>query len=376
MTLINLLNRIHFADGVLEEALHSELEANGKRRPLVVADEDRALDMGAERFFSSFPRLADPIVFSDVPHLPTERAVQAVAQLYRDNDCDVLVAYGSNRVIDLAKAARVAIAHDEPLDALSVEEGGAQRISRNLPPLYAVPGVLGFAAAVSDYTSLQLDDGRHVMMSSRRMTPCITICDPTVTLGATFEDSVFAAAGVMSRAVDSYLSPRYHPPADGLALDALGRIWANIGPALSDDNLPARRELMAAGLNGSFALQKGRCVVQALGQAVSSASKANPDPNAVGGIVISHLVDYYEEQLNGRCAQVKRSLHIENGHRLSEGLRELVASWPIPKSLSDLGVEVSALSKAAKLAASDRAISNSPRSMGQSEIRDVLGRAH
>ncbi len=376
MTLINYLTRVHFADGVLEEALHSELEANGKRRPLVVADEDRAEELGAERFFSSFPRLAEPIVFSDVPHLPTERAVHAVAQLYQDNACDVLVAYGSNRVIDLAKAARVAIAHDEPLDALSVEEGGSRRISKDLPPLYAVPGVLGFAAAVSDFASLQLEDGRQVMMSSRRMAPCITICDPTVTLGATYEDSVFAAAGVMSRAVDSYLSPRYHPPADGLALDALGRIWANVGPALSDDNLPARRELMAAGLNGSFALQKGHCVVQAIGHAVSVASKAKPDPSAVGGIVISHLVDFYDEKLNGRCAQVKRSLHIDNGRRLAEGLRDLVESWPFPKKLSDLGVEVSALSTAAKVASQDRAISNGPRNLGQSEIRAVLSSAH
>ncbi len=133
---------------------------------------------------------------------------------------------------------------------------------------------------------------------------------------------------------------------------------------------------MAAGLNGSFALQKGHCVVQAIGHAVSAASKAKSDPSAVGGIVISHLVDFYDEKLNGRCAQVKRSLHIDKGRRLAEGLRDLVESWPFPKKLSDLGVEVSALSTAAKVASQDRAISNGPRNLGQSEIRAVLSSAH
>ncbi len=376
MTLINLLTRIHFADGVLEEALHSEIEANDKTRPLVVVEDERAANLGSERFFSGFPRRSEPLVFSDIPHSPTESAVRKVAALYRDNACDVIVAYGSNRVINLAKVARVAIAHDEPLDALSMDEGGSRRINGNLPSLYVVPGVLGFAAAISDYARVMLDGGRQVLLSSRNMMPCITICDPTLTLDATPEESVFAAAGVMSRAVDSYLSPRYHPPADGLALDALNRIRFNIGPALDDDDLPARREIMAAGLNGSFALQKGLCVVQALGNAVSTASKANPEPSAVEGILISHLVEFYDDYLNGRCAQVKRSLHIEGGCGLVEGLRDMQASWPVSKKLSDLGVEVSALSEAAKIAAGDRAISNGPRKMGRSEIRQILSSAH
>ena len=70
MTLINLLTRIHFADGVLEDALHSELEANEKQRPLVVILQDRAGSFEAERFFSSFPRRCKPTVFTDVPQLP------------------------------------------------------------------------------------------------------------------------------------------------------------------------------------------------------------------------------------------------------------------------------------------------------------------
>ena len=38
MTLITYLTRVHFADGVLEEALWSELKVNHKSRPLIVTD--------------------------------------------------------------------------------------------------------------------------------------------------------------------------------------------------------------------------------------------------------------------------------------------------------------------------------------------------
>ena len=39
MTLITYVTRVHFADGVLEEALWSEVEVNRKTRPLIVTDE-------------------------------------------------------------------------------------------------------------------------------------------------------------------------------------------------------------------------------------------------------------------------------------------------------------------------------------------------
>ncbi len=51
MTLINYLTRVHFADGVLEEATHSEMEAHGKRRPLIIAEEGHLTGATAERFF-------------------------------------------------------------------------------------------------------------------------------------------------------------------------------------------------------------------------------------------------------------------------------------------------------------------------------------
>ncbi|MCV6592688.1 MAG: iron-containing alcohol dehydrogenase [Silicimonas sp.] len=376
MTLIHLLNRVHFADGVLEDALHSELEVNDKTRPLVVAGAEDSESLEAERFFSGFPRRASRVMFSDIPHLPSAAAAAAVAELYRAEGCDVLVAYGPNRAINLAKAARVAIAHSEALEVLSVDEGGARRIASDLPDLYAVPDVLGFAAAVSESTPVALSDGRQVLLAARALAPTITICDPTLTLGAPSEASVFAAAGVLARAVDSYLSPRYHPPADGLALDALSRIPANIKPALDNDSLSARREIMAAGLNSSFALQKGRSVVQALANAVASVSEAQPEPSAVAGILMSHLVEFYEGGMNGRCARVKHVLGIAPGDSLAGGMRALTESWPIPRRLGDLGVEVSALSRAAELAAKDHAISNGPRKPGAQEIRQVLQAAH
>ncbi|MEL7462437.1 MAG: iron-containing alcohol dehydrogenase [Pseudomonadota bacterium] len=376
MTLITYLTRVHFADGVLEEALRGEMEVNGKRRPLIVAEDGHLDGAVAERFFSSFPIRTAAETFTEVPRQPTEEAARRIAEIYRDRDCDLLIAFGSNRAMDIAKVSRIAIAHDEPIAALSNEEGGSQRINAGLPDLYSIPGVLGFASAISDYARVKLDAGGQVLLSSRRLIPDVAICDPTLTLGASAAETACAAAGIVARGVDAFLSPRYNPPADALAIDALSRVRTFASRAIQMDDLAARREMMASGLNSSLSLQKGICPVHAICNAISSAATRKLDPSALGGVIIPRLVEFYDgSEDRGEC-RVRRVLNIRESRALADGLDELMADWPTPKTLSALGVEVGALSEAARLASEDRAISNGPRPIGRGEIRDILERAH
>lgn len=376
MTLINYLTRVHFADGVLEEAIHSEMEANGKRRPLIIAEEGHLTGATAERFFSSFPRRSRAEVFSDVPLQATETAARRVAELYRDGECDLIIAFGSNRAMDLAKVSRIAITFDEPIAALSNDEGGSQRINGQLPLFFSVPGILGFASAISDYTRVKLDAGGQVLLSSRHLIPVVTICDPTLTLGASATDSATAAAGILARSIDSFLSPSYNPPADAMAVDALARVTTSAARAIADDDLKARREMMAGGLNSSLSLQKGLCVVHAICNAIASASSGRLDPSTLGGVMIPRLVDFYGELANGRAEPLRKSLNIASGADLSEGVEALMSDWPMPRRLSDLGVDEGLYDQISVSAAADRAIDNGPRRFTAEEIRKILASAH
>lgn len=374
MTLINYLTRVHFADGVLEEALHSEMDLHGKRRPLIVAENGSLTGAIAERFFASFPIRCIAQTFDDVPVRASETAAQDIARLYRENDCDLLIAYGSSRSIDLAKAARIAIAHDEPIAQLSNEEGGARRISCALPDLYAIPGVLGFASAISHYTRVGLNAGGQVLLSSKNLIPTVTICDPTLTLGAGPNETAAAAAGILARAIDAYLSPGYNPPADGLALDALSRVGRTICRVLDSDDLSARREMMASGLNSSLSLQKGLCAVHAIANAISSVSQAPADPSTLGGILIPELVRFYAKEDATRITPVGASLGLEGD--VCDGLDGFLNRLPLPNRLREVGVDACDLPHVAVLAAGDRAILNGPRGLKAPQIETILTAIH
>ena len=372
MTLINYLTRVHFADGVLEEALRSEMELNGKRRPLIISEEAHLTDAMSERFLSSLPIRARAECFSAVPHRPSESAARSIAQLYRNSACDVLIAYGSNRAMDLAKVARIAIAYDEPIAALSAEEGGAQRISSLLPDLYSIPGVLGFASAITDYTRAKLDSGGQILLSSRFLIPTVAICDPTLTLGVSASESACAAVGVLARGVDAYLAPGYNPPADAMAVDALHRVIRNVRGVVYGDDLRARREMMAAGLNSSLAMQKGLCAVHAISNAVASIAPVPPDPSALGGVLIPQLVTTYQDMGCGQAEALRQCLGLPHGETLGDGLARIVASLPIAHSLVELGISDADLPRAARLAIRDRAIANAPVHLDHDAVRSVL----
>lgn len=372
MTLINYLTRVHFADGVLEEALRSEMELHAKRRPLIIAEEADLNGTLFERFLSSFPIRVRAECFSSVPARANETAASNIADLYRDNDCDLLIAYGSNRAMDLAKVARVAIAHDEPIVALSAEEGGTQRIANNLPDLYAIPGVLGFASAITEYTRVKLDRGGQVLLSSPRLLPTVAICDPTLTLGASPADSACAAAGILARGVDAYLAPGYNPPADGLALDALRRVAENVHGVVFADDLNARREMMAGGLNSSLALQKGLCTVHAISNAVAAVADSPIDPSALGGVLIPELARTYVALGCKRTPAVCRSLSLPDGESLGDGLGRIVSGLPLAQNLSELGVPRAVLPRAAAYSVDDRAAGNAPVRLNEDAVLTIL----
>lgn len=376
MPLITYLTRIHFADGVLEEALRSEMEAHNKSRPLIIAEGGYLAGVVAERFFTSFPIRTIAETYAAARAQATEAAALEIAEIYRASRCDLLIAFGSNRAMDLAKVARVAIGHQEPLVALSSDEGGACRIGKDLPDLYSIPGILGFASAISDYTRVRLNEGRQVLISSRRLIPTVTICDPTLTLGASRAESAIAAAGILARGIDSYLSPAFNPPAEGLALDALTRVTDNLPLLMAKETLQGRREMMAGGLNSSLSLQKGLCVVHAISNAVASIAPQPIDPSTLGGILIPHLVAFYGRHADGRTAHLKRCLKIDPADDLAEGIWAISDSLALPGGLAELGIRRADLPRAATLALQDRAIGNGPCRMTIGAVEEILDAAH
>ncbi len=185
MSLISYLTRIHFADGVVEEALAAELDDLGIRRPLIVADRKVAAAGLLERVEDALPAAHDAGRLRGRPR-PGRREAAAVdlAGLYR---AVRLRRPRRARRRHHHRARQGRSAAGQPRAARSAASpcgGGRLGLIRDvLPPIIAIPTTAGSGAEVVRGAGVALADGQTLRLCSAYLIPKVAICDPTLTLG-------------------------------------------------------------------------------------------------------------------------------------------------------------------------------------------------
>ena len=277
MALITYLTTVRFGFGVLVE-LPEDLAALGMERPLIVTDRGIAAAGLLERLYAVLgtrPRS----VFDEVPSNPTEEAVLRALDQYRSEGCHGLIGFGGGSPIDLAKAVALLAAHPRPLAQYAMIEGGLARITDKVAPVIAVPTTAGTGSEVGRGSLINLSDGRKVGLISPHLIPKRAICDPDLTL--MLPPRLTAATGMdaLSHCIESFLSPRFNPPADAIALDGAGRIVRHLERAVANGaDREARAELMMGALEGGLTFQKGLGAVHGLSHALGSLKEPSLGP--------------------------------------------------------------------------------------------------
>lgn len=85
-------------------------------------------------------------IFDDVPPDPSLETVRKAAQLYRDNNCDAIIAVGGGSVIDTSKATNILVS--EGGDDL-LKYSGAHNLPKPLKPFFVIPTTSGTGSEVT-----------------------------------------------------------------------------------------------------------------------------------------------------------------------------------------------------------------------------------
>src|SRR3954452_3065928 len=270
MALISYLTTIRFGCGLLSE-IPEDLDALSIRRPLIVTAKGVIAAGLLERLFAAMPSGMPQLVFDEVPSNPTEEAAHAALSHYRDHNCDGLVALGGGSPIDLAKAVAVLATHPTPLAQYAAVEGGLERVTDRVAPVIAVPTTAGTGSEVGRAALINLADGRKLGLVSPHLIPKRAICDPDLTLGLPPRLTAATGMDALSHCIETFLSPRFNPPAEAIALDGAGRIMRFLERAFADGaDREARSELMMGALEGGLTFQKGLGAVHGLSHALGS----------------------------------------------------------------------------------------------------------
>ncbi|HVG49531.1 MAG TPA: iron-containing alcohol dehydrogenase [Rubellimicrobium sp.] len=360
MALITYLTTVRFGFGVLAE-LPEDLAALGMERPLIVTDRGIAAAGLLERLYAVLgtqPRS----VFDEVPSNPTEEAALRALDQYRSEGCHGLIGFGGGSPIDLAKAVALLAAHPGPLAQYAMIEGGLARITDKVAPVIAIPTTAGTGSEVGRGSLMNLSDGRKVGLISPHLIPKRAICDPDLTL--VLPPRLTAATGMdaLSHCIESFLSPRFNPPADAIALDGAGRIVRHLERAVENGaDREARAELMMGALEGGLTFQKGLGAVHGLSHALGSLKEPSLHHGTLNAVVLPPVLRFNASHVGDKYERLAAATGLEAGTDLAAFVEDLNARIGLPGSLREMGVPASSIPEMARKAERDHSTATNPR---------------
>jgi alcohol dehydrogenase class IV len=408
-------NSVRFGSGVLAEAGEAARDLGMKRVALFtdpyLAGETPWPGEVAENLRKSG---LDVAVYDQARVEPTDASFLAAADFYRAGGFDGAVSVGGGSAMDTAKAALLYAAHPAPfLDYVAAPYGRVLPVPGPLPPHIACPTTSGTGAECTGIAVFDFEaNAIKTVIAHRRLKPSLALIDPRVT--ATMPAGVLASTGfdVFTHAIESYtakpFTSRAKPESSTLRPMSQGaNPWSDLGSleairlggrylvraVLDKNDVEAREGLMfAATLAGIAFGNSGVHLPHAMSYAVA-------------GLCHSYMATGYERNrpmvphgisvvLNApsafrftgpacperhlACAEALgadvRNVPVDRaGEALAEALADLMKKAGLPNGLSALGYAEKDLEALAKGAATQpRLLNNSPRAVGEAELREIF----
>jgi choline dehydrogenase len=350
----------------------------GVTRPLLVTDKGVAAAGLAE---TALGHLDDAVLFADVYANPDIELVGRASAVYRDEDCDGLVALGGGSSMDTAKAVGVEVVHG---GSIVEYEYGAKPIAKRIPPLVAVPTTAGTGSEATLWAVIT-DPERKIKFNVGG-TPLIgahvALVDPELMLG--LPPAITAATGMdaLSHAIECYTCDYHQPFNDAVALLSMELVGRWLRVAYEDGgNLEARTNMAHAATLGGLAYgTESAGAAHAISQ---SAGGVHECPHgALTARVLGPVCEYNVPAAPERYARIAQGLGVDVGglsllEAAAAGVEEiyrLTDEVGIP-SLQELGFSEDETSMLAGIAYEDPQTIGNPREVDVDAYEEIYRNA-
>ena len=210
-------------------------------------------------------------VFSGVHPNPTTgdlaAGADAVAEIQATAGSAALVAVGGGSPIDAAKGIALAAVNPQRDRGLDYRSAFARRAL----PIVALPTTAGTGAETNAFGVVtDLATRRKFYVGHASSLPAAVILDPELTVGLPAAATAATGMDALTHALESYLSIRANPWSDGIALQVIRMIAANLPQACADgtDREARAQMLLAAHMAGIGMAGTGLGICHAIAHAL------------------------------------------------------------------------------------------------------------
>lgn len=318
------------------------------------------------------------VVFDSVTPNPKDHEVMAGANLYRTENCDVIVVIGGGSPMDCAKAIGIVATNDRHV----LEFEGMDEVVIPGPPLLCIPSTAGTSADVSQFAIIT-DTARQVKIAiiSKTMVPDVALIDPVTTTTMPAELTAATGMDALVHAVEAYVSNASSPLTDLNALEAIRLVTRHLSGAVQEPlNRGHRNGMMLGSLLAGLAFSNaGLGLVHAMAHALGG--RLDLPHGECNAILLEHVVRFNFAAAAELYRGVGRAmgLHLDgapsDGERLAEVLAHFRREVGIDRRLRLLGVTAADIPDMARKAYRDPCLATNPALATVHDIEEIYEQA-
>jgi alcohol dehydrogenase class IV len=332
---------VRFGPGRIKE-LAEACKSAGINRPLLVTDAGLAklpiTQMALDLFKQAGMNVA---MFADVQPNPVDANVDAGVAVFRDGKHDGVIAFGGGSGLDTGKVIAFMAGQTLPLwDFEDIGDWWTRADADKIAPVVAVPTTAGSGSEVGR-AGVITQESTHTkkVIFHPKMMPKVVICDPELTVG--MPPAITAGTGMdaLAHCLEAYCAPSYHPMADGIAVEGMRLVFANLPKAVANGkDLDARTHMMSAAAMGAAAFQKGLGAIHALSHPVGALCHTHH--GMTNGVFMPYVLVFNRSAIEPKIERLAGFLEINGGFDgFLEAVLELRKTIGVPHDLSGLKVD-------------------------------------
>lgn len=317
-------------------------------------------------------------VFTEFDANPSDLNIATATEHFNEGKHDSVIVLGGGSAMDVAKTVAVTAMQSHPLwDFEDVGDNYLNADIKKIVPSIAIPTTAGTGSEVGR-ASIIVDTKRQSkrLIFHPNMLPVAVILDPETTLSV--PPALTAATGLDAFAhnLEAFLSPGFHPMADGIALEGMRLIKENLAKAFQNpDDLNARSYLLVASTMGATAFQKGLGLIHSLSHPVGAIY--NKHHGLLNAIFMPYALIHNRTHIETQCISLARHLDLPS-HDYDAVLHfviSLLNDIDLPMSLKEIGIDDAKADEVANKAFNDPSTDSNPKPLTVESIKAVYLKA-
>ena len=262
-------------------------------------------------------------VFDKVVPNPTIQNIEEGLQLYKDNDCDVIIALGGGSSMDCAKGIGARVAR--PKKSIP-QMKGVLKVMKKLPPLVAIPTTSGTGSEATLAAVISNPEKKEKYpINDPVLIPHYAVMDPSLTVGLPKHITSTTGMDALTHAVEAYIGSENTRNTKKYAIEATQLIFKYLKRAYDKgDDIEARNNMQHASLLAGMAFT--RAYVGYVHAIAHSLGGFYGVPHGLANaVILPHVIEAYGEKAHKKLARLAEAVGI-TGNSDSEKATAFIAA--------------------------------------------------